>query len=439
MLKRVSVYGCLFALVLSSSAGLAYGQTVTELLLQKKGRQQANTPTADEPPLSVTEQLLKLKAEREGRVWKRPGSHGNNQTTVPQISVVDARGLAPWYPKDPARSREEALESAFRDAVRQVSGVALTSETEVQNYALVRDEVLTKTEGFVKKYEITSEKRNGNLYEVLLRTETSPQAFVDEVGASLQSLYRRVGRPRMLIAIQSGSRENQFRPVERILRKKLIKQGFILVDLTRNVVHQRGALLAAARKQGVELLFMGENRLGKPQQRGGGYAYEATVGADVLRVDNGQVMASEVALGYAKDASKSRAILAAFGDATEKLLQSVTGQVTYAWISEKQGGIRVEIEIRNIRLSMVDKARRTLANRVKGVKRVSQRSFANNKVVLEAFSTAPASKLATAINGLSVAGGALLVNGMSANRVSVSWQKNKSRGTRNPNLPKKPL
>ncbi len=412
-----------FLLALCCFASIVYGQTATEILLQKKSIQAAGNQNQDDAPLSATEELLKLKAQREGRVWQRQGDHSTQRTVLPAISVVDARGLAPWYAKDPARSKEEALEAAFRDAVQQVSGVALSSETEVQNFSLVRDEILTKTKGFVKSYEIISEKRTDNVYEVALRATTSPQAFVDEVGASLSSLYERVGRPRMLMAIQSNAKEDYFRPVERILRKKLIKQGFILVDLNQNTPHQRSALLAAASKQGVELLFIGENQLGKPTQQGAVYVYEATVGADVLRVDNGQVIAAEVALGYGKDSRESQAILAAFGNATEKLLQSVAGQVTYAWISEKQGGSRVEIEISSIRLDQAATARRILANRVKGVKRVSQRSFLNNQVVLEAWSTSPSSKLADAIHGMAVSGGFLQVSGISANRILVEFQK----------------
>ena len=57
-------------------------------------------------------------------------------------------------------TKEEALKDAFRAAVRQVVGEVVDGETLVKNEELVKDQVLTYSDGFIPGHKITSEKRD---------------------------------------------------------------------------------------------------------------------------------------------------------------------------------------------------------------------------------------------------------------------------------------
>jgi hypothetical protein len=62
--------------------------------------------------------------------------------------------------EDITDARRSAIDDALRIAVEQAKGVLVNVETEVQAYALVRDEVATRCKGFVKTYKILNENRD---------------------------------------------------------------------------------------------------------------------------------------------------------------------------------------------------------------------------------------------------------------------------------------
>ncbi|MCK4980916.1 MAG: hypothetical protein KAS62_11010, partial [Candidatus Delongbacteria bacterium] len=51
-------------------------------------------------------------------------------------------------------SVQSAIQAAQREAISTVIGTFLTSETEMQNYMTVKDKILTKSEGFVKSFNV---------------------------------------------------------------------------------------------------------------------------------------------------------------------------------------------------------------------------------------------------------------------------------------------
>ncbi|HOD81275.1 MAG: hypothetical protein BWX88_00379 [Planctomycetes bacterium ADurb.Bin126] len=64
----------------------------------------------------------------------------------PKLMQVTATGVA--------AQADKALQAAFGQAIEQVMGVLVDSETRVKNDQLVKDEILTFSRGFVQKYEV---------------------------------------------------------------------------------------------------------------------------------------------------------------------------------------------------------------------------------------------------------------------------------------------
>src|SRR5687768_4747919 len=73
--------------------------------------------------------------------------------------VVDAEGTAPYREDDLTGTKAAALAAAQRAAVELVVGVYVNAKTRVEKAMLIENSILTKTSGFVKRYEILSEGR----------------------------------------------------------------------------------------------------------------------------------------------------------------------------------------------------------------------------------------------------------------------------------------
>lgn len=100
--------------------------------------------------LSRTDQeYVARRVEGRAGVTGREMPAGTNQTVV-----VEGVG----------RTAEEALQDAFRNAVRQVVGALVDAETLVRNDEIISDQILVFSEGFVATYEILDDRFHDGLY-----------------------------------------------------------------------------------------------------------------------------------------------------------------------------------------------------------------------------------------------------------------------------------
>lgn len=73
--------------------------------------------------------------------------------------AVKAEGAGSLTEAGIAPARKAALEDALKLAVEQGRGIMIQSETLVKDFTTVRDEILSRSKGFVKRYEILYEKK----------------------------------------------------------------------------------------------------------------------------------------------------------------------------------------------------------------------------------------------------------------------------------------
>lgn len=73
--------------------------------------------------------------------------------------MVEAAGVGPLTDAGVAPARKAAIDDALKQAVEQSRGVMVQSETLVKDFTTVRDEILSKSRGFVKRYEILREQK----------------------------------------------------------------------------------------------------------------------------------------------------------------------------------------------------------------------------------------------------------------------------------------
>ncbi|MGO8748771.1 MAG: hypothetical protein ACLQNE_22610 [Thermoguttaceae bacterium] len=81
-------------------------------------------------------------------------------------------------------TKEEALKDAFRAAVRQVVGEVVDGETLVKNEELVKDQVLTYSDGFIPEHMVTSEKQDNGLFRVGIRAKVQRRSVIMKLKAA---------------------------------------------------------------------------------------------------------------------------------------------------------------------------------------------------------------------------------------------------------------
>ncbi|RYX98332.1 hypothetical protein EON78_05250, partial [bacterium] len=70
-----------------------------------------------------------------------------------QDQTITVQGSAELEGSNKDAAQKKALSDAFRNAVEKGLGVYVKSQSEVQNFELKKDEILTRAEGYVTEHE----------------------------------------------------------------------------------------------------------------------------------------------------------------------------------------------------------------------------------------------------------------------------------------------
>ena len=89
--------------------------------------------------------------------------------------IVVAEGIAPYKADDLPGTKAASLAAAQRSAVELVVGVYVNAKTRVEKAVAIEQSILAKTSGYVKRYEILSQGRDGEWYKTKIRALVSTQ------------------------------------------------------------------------------------------------------------------------------------------------------------------------------------------------------------------------------------------------------------------------
>ena len=209
-------------------------------------------------------------------------------------------------------SHEAALHDALRQAVEQAVGTLVDSQTLVQNYMVLRDEVYTKSQGFVRDYSIISEKQlhDESVIQARVTVDTQPNSSLMSKLQRLQIIEVGLRDPRIGVVIV----EHYTRPIpdptaENAMINQLMEAGFRRMvdhgqlarirnsDAIKAVINQ-GDAKAAVRllaNAPLDYLIVGE-AFAEYAGSDSGYnviSCRARVEARLIKVDTGEIIAAQ--------------------------------------------------------------------------------------------------------------------------------------------------
>jgi len=76
---------------------------------------------------------------------------------------------------------EQARANAFKSAIEQYIGVVVDSEAHMENGDLIKDSILTASNGFIQEYKQLSSKNSGGLFEVTVNAVVKSQQVIEKI------------------------------------------------------------------------------------------------------------------------------------------------------------------------------------------------------------------------------------------------------------------
>jgi len=131
--------------------------------------------------------------------------------TGQEVQTIVVKGESWFEGSDWTIGKDRALQDALRKAVEQAVGTMVSSETRVQNFQLLNDEILTQSAGYVQNYNVLSENQNQDkkVYEVTIQASVAVGPIKEKLEA-LGILLRQVGKPRIMILIAEQNIGKQY-------------------------------------------------------------------------------------------------------------------------------------------------------------------------------------------------------------------------------------
>jgi hypothetical protein len=349
---------------------------------------------------------------------------------------------------DVLAAKDQAKDDALRNCVQQVASTIVTASTETDQAQLLSDKVFSHSVGYVRRFQVLDDRQDGNTWVTKLRCEVS-EAKLDEDLMAFGIAYRRAGMPRVLVLIaeqainatqatgwwQGGGNASDLRVMENAFMDRMEKSGFTFVDA--EVLQGKVKLeaigadpnLQQAREVGVkggaDVVIVGRaiaKPLGEMQiDNGTFYSAVANVSARAVRTDTGEVLAAAEFTGTAgRGFEQTTAGRNALSEGGRQLARDLFAKIGKVWTREQSGVRRIAMSVRGVDdYARLAQFKNVLAQTVRGVKDVQERSMGDGRADLDVTVSGRSSDLATDLATRKFAGFTVKVRAVTPNSIEV--------------------
>lgn len=290
--------------------------------------------------------------------------------------------------------KDAAIQDALRTAVEKGAGQFIHSQTETKDYQVVLDKILSKSAGFVKRYDVLKVTSAADgIVTVRLTAEVAVKAVATEWG-EIQILLQQKGKPRLMVVIgekvDHDVREDSIVASE--VEKQLLKNDFPLVDKSQfSEIQKRqmseasfgsdmSRIVAIGKQFGADLVIAGsaiaehggnEELYGVPV-----VMYGATVRIKAVRTDNAAMLFSDNIDARKGSRTRNTAATEALRQAGAEAAKKVQDGILGKWGREVAESQSVNLEVNGMTFSARGKFVATL-KKLKMVGGVQPRTLSN--------------------------------------------------------------
>lgn len=340
--------------------------------------------------------------------------------------VVQAEGVATIHRNLVDLARDKAIDNALRGAVEKVAGVLITSASEVEDFELKMDRILSESSGFVNSYKIISEGRQDDTYTVLVEADVVTGKLKDRMSA-INMIISRKAKPRLLIIFSEQAQKDAV--AESAMAKFFLSKSFKLID--KEVLSRGGglprvkdsgdnaALVEAAHRNGAEIVIIGAVEATSSSFNINGiemFTNKVIVSSKVINSDTGEVLATESEAKSAPGMKGDYKAIAA--EAAVKISKNLLDSVLDRWSSELVNTTMVKLIISGVDdYDDLAQLKELFSLEIKGFKEVLQRSYGQARVEFDLETKGNTQGVADDLAAMSLNKRKIKIQGISQNTI----------------------
>lgn len=344
------------------------------------------------------------------------------------------------------KAKDQALAEAKRNAVEQACGAIINAQSQVEDFELKRDRILSTAAGYITDYSVTREWNDGEVSYCEIRASVSVGRFEDDWKAMFAHLREDMDNPRCLIVITEDNDVDDANPpkangvVQSMFENYFLGHDMQLVDKsTADDVQQRNldraaieddvaglAAIAAAFQADVVVYGRAEAKYGGTGQAGSVtvHKWNVTLNVKVVQADSARILASNT---YGTDKPFTTTSTGGADKGFRQLAEDTSAAVLYdlgeAWkkrlTSHQNLLVKFEGCSRTDFSTRIKPALLALRGVQQGEEGVKIRDFLNSIVSVEVYWAYSLNSLADEIEQLNVPGMSFEIVEQSANTLRV--------------------
>ncbi len=161
-------------------------------------------------------------------------------------TTVTATGLSFFEPGRELIAREKALDEAKRSAVEKAMGTTIESRTAVEDFQVVKDQIMSRSAGYIKDIKILEENKTDlGTYEVKIQAEVEIPDLVDDLDR-FKKILKWQKNPRISVVIEPGLKTDYLSTAQKTanqLIERLKHDGFQVFKYSKTSKDQMGLLV----------------------------------------------------------------------------------------------------------------------------------------------------------------------------------------------------
>ncbi len=321
-----------------------------------------------------------------------------------ESKMVTAEGVAGIQGNAKDIARDAAIEDAQKRAVEQAVGILIDSQTQVENYQLISDKILSQTKGYITHYSIVGETEDSGLLRVTINAEVALGKLTDDL-SGIGILLGQMHKPRTMIMIAEQNigpewyawwwgaqgQTMDMGVVENTFIDVFTQKGFEFIDhdaAEKNIkvtpaYKVQDLTTAQAQTLGnqadAEVVIVGKAVAKLYGDIGGGMkSAQADLSVRAIRTDTGQILASATTHGAAVHITPETAGTEALKKAATAAAEQMADKILAVYSREVGGTRSVNIVVSGLNKTQFVKFKDVLRNQVRGIQGLHERSFENN-------------------------------------------------------------
>lgn len=306
--------------------------------------------------------------------WSAPALAENSN----DISTVTVVGEAIIIDNDIPRAKKRALQEAFSAALAKTMGSFVSAESFTHNYESLERGVFSRTEGYIKNYNVLSEAIDAGIVQLNVKVSVSISSIKDDLTA-LGILIDNLGNPGIYVEGQDeGLQQAQSAEVIKML---LANKGFQVL----------------AHRTDADIVVSSKGKILTQSEIGGMIGVVSSIEIRADWSNSGYRINSRTHQSNGAGPSVTHALKAAYKTTTTQVFPAFLDSVLARWQDELTNGRTIGILVHSQNIKSIQQFRHRLS-KLFGVKKATIKSFTGKSALVNTKYVGTTATLAELVN-----------------------------------------